>query len=87
MNEAFLVNEVYTAPVGSLIPLVSHPHTRPPEGSHIPSNSVKREGHPSVATEWVTRLGACVFDLKFSSVSNNMHLVLSLTKVPSIFMY
>ena len=40
-----------------------------------------------VATEEVTRLGACVFDLKFSSVSNNMHLVLSLTKVPSIFMY
>ena len=36
------VIEVYTAPVGSLIPLVSHPHTRPPEGSHIPSNSVKR---------------------------------------------
>ena len=35
-----------------------------------------------VATEEVTRLGACVFDLKFSSVSNNMHLVLSLTKVP-----
>ena len=30
----------------------------------------------SVATEVVTRLGACVFDLKFSSVSNNMHLVL-----------
>ena len=37
-----------------------------------------------VATEWVTRLGACVFDLKFSSVSNNMHLVLSLTKVPVV---
>ena len=35
----------------------------------------------AVATEEVTRLGACVFDLKFSSVSNNMHLVLSLTKV------
>ena len=38
----------------------------------------------AVATEWVTRLGACVFDLKFSSVSNNMHLVLSLTKVPIV---
>ena len=37
-----------------------------------------------VATEEVTRLGACVFDLKFSSVSNNMHLVLSLTKVPIV---
>ena len=37
-----------------------------------------------MATEWVTRLGACVFDLKFSSVSNNMHLVLSLTKVPIV---
>ena len=37
-----------------------------------------------MATEEVTRLGACVFDLKFSSVSNNMHLVLSLTKVPIV---
>ena len=49
------VNEVYTAPVGSLIPLASHPHTRPPEGSHIPSNSVKRappRAPASVCMNW-----------------------------------
>ena len=37
-----LWNDTYTAPVESLLPRVSRSHKRPPEGSHISSNSVKR---------------------------------------------